>query len=96
MATDNTGFSAEKLAQTLARERAGHTVELVRGVFGCWGIWVFLGHTVDERNPALPKKPWDTIVGWYFQGNHHSRLSQLLQDFILPQYLKGPSIWYAR
>ena len=24
--------------------------------------------TVDGQNPAPPKKPWETILGWYLRG----------------------------
>ena len=28
----------------------------------------------------------ETIVCWYLQGNHHSRVSWAVQDFVHPQY----------
>ena len=42
--------------------------------------------TVDGRNPAPPKKPWETMICWYLQGNHHSRVSLAVQNFVHPQY----------
>ena len=36
--------------------------------------------TVDGQNPAPLLKPWETIVCWYSQGNHHSRVSCVVQD----------------
>ena len=30
-------------------------------------------------------KPWEATVCWYLQGNHHSRVSQVVQDFVHPQ-----------
>ena len=27
-------------------------------------------------------KPWETIVGWYLQRNHHSRVSKVVQNWI--------------
>ena len=35
-----------------------------------------LGNTVDGRNPFRTTwNPCETVVGWYVQGNHHSRVS---------------------
>ena len=31
---------------------------------------------------------WETLVGWYLQGNHDSRVSQVVQDFGHPQSLQ--------
>ena len=48
-------------------------------------------HTVDGRNPfRTTLKPWETIVCWNLQGNHHSRASWVVQDFVHPQYHGGP------
>ena len=60
-----------------------------------WATWVKMvftpppPHTVDGRNPfRTTSKPWKTIVGWYLQGNHHSRVSWVVRcmDFVHPQY----------
>ena len=43
---------------------------------------------MDGRNPAPPKKLWETIVCWYLQGKHHSRASKMVRtDFVHPQYV---------
>ena len=43
--------------------------------------------TVDERNPSRTTlQPRETIVCWHFLGNHHSRDSEVVQDFIYPTY----------
>ena len=42
--------------------------------------------TVDGRNPFRTTwKPWETIICWYLQGNHHSRVSSEVQNFVHPQ-----------
>ena len=43
-------------------------------------------YTVDGRNPAPPKTPWETIVCWYLHWNHHARVSEVVQDFVHPLY----------
>ena len=43
-------------------------------------------HTVDGRNPfRTTLKTGETILGWYCQGNHHSNVYQVVQDFVHPQ-----------
>ena len=55
------------------------------GVFGFWVLDPLT--TVGGRNPfRTTLKPWETIVCWYFVGNHHSRVSWVVQDFAHPQY----------
>ena len=41
-------------------------------------------HTVDGRNPAPPKKPWESVVCWFLQGNHHSRVPQVVRNGFRP------------
>ena len=46
--------------------------------------------TVGGRNPfRTTLKRWETIVCWYLQGNHHSRVSWVVQDIVHPQYGGG-------
>ena len=61
--------------------------------------------TVDGRNSfRTTLKPWETIDCWYLQGNHHSRVSWVVQDFVhppsVPQYRplksKSASFGYRR
>ena len=36
-------------------------------------VYEAMANTVDGRNPLRTAwKPWETMVGWYLQGNHHS------------------------
>ena len=45
-------------------------------------------HTVDGQNPFRTTfKPWE-IVGVY-RGNHHSRFSLVVQEFVHPQYIQS-------
>ena len=49
-------------------------------VVGCWCA-------VGGQNPFAPRStPWEAVVHWYLQGNHHSRVSEVVQDFVHPQY----------
>ena len=38
-----------------------------------------------RTNSYTTKEAMETIVCWYLQGNHHSRISQVVQDFVHPQ-----------
>ena len=39
------------------------------------------------RNPFRTTcEPWEATVCWYLQGNHPSRVSEVVQDFVHPQY----------
>ena len=39
---------------------------------------------MDGRNPfRTTLKPLETTVCWYLQGNHHSIVSEVVQDFVL-------------
>ena len=42
----------------------------------------------DGRNPRPHhfKTMVETTVCWYLQGNHHSMISQVMQDFVHAQY----------
>ena len=46
-----------------------------------------------DENSCTTWKPWGTIVYWYLRGNHHSRVSQVVQDFDRPQYVQ---LWFCR
>ena len=58
------------------------------------GIGMFTGNTIwicpmtilwmDEIMHHF--KPWEATVCWHLQGNHHSMVSQVMQDFVHPQY----------
>ena len=44
-------------------------------------------NTVDGQNPFRTTwKPWESIVCWYLRGNHPSRVSEVVQSFVHPQY----------
>ena len=44
--------------------------------------WSYCGWTKS----CTTLKVLETIVCWYLQGNHHSRVSQVVQDFVHPQF----------
>ena len=49
----------------------------------------FWGETLRWlRNPfRTTQQAMKTIVYWYLQGNRHSGVSQVVQDFVHPQYV---------
>ena len=50
----------------------------------------YIATTVDGRNLSRTTlKPRETTVCWYFQGNHHSMVSQVMLDFVHPQYVRS-------
>ena len=44
--------------------------------------WTYCGCTKS----CTTLKPWKTIVCWRLQENHHSMVSQVVQDLVHPQY----------
>ena len=43
-------------------------------------------HYCGWTNSCTTLKLWETVVRWHLQGNHHSRVSLVVQDFVHPQY----------
>ena len=45
-------------------------------------------HTFPENTVGTTLNLWETLFCWYLQGNHHSRVSYVLQDVVHPCVLR--------
>ena len=60
-----------------------------------WTSELHLNSVVPSLKVIAPLhhfEPWETIVCWHLRGNHHSRVSQVVQDFAHPQYEPGSQL----
>ena len=86
----NRATVSESLADFLTGSRAGRMCRAQTSEWRNTGLSQMNIDTVDGQNPAPLLKPWETIVCWKIQVNHHSRVSKVVQDFVHPQYCQLP------